>query len=294
MGQAALDEAIRNAVCVGVDPSTISVLDNFCWPDPVFSKNNADGKKYLGMLVKTCQGLYDAAIIMETPLISGKDSMKNNFDDGVIRMAIPPTLLISAIGKVPNIDNCLTSQFKTCGEQIFLLSAGDIGLADSTVSTYLSCPQILPTLDIKRAKQLYKQLHQAIFKGLINSAHDISDGGLLTTISESMIGSKLGASLNLDYESFSKFIAKSSLAPIIDLLSLLLFAEGPGQIIVTVAKENIESFTQHMAGQSILLLGEVSDNKTLEVNLKTKENTKQYKWQLDELHSAWTTPLPFA
>ncbi len=126
MAQCALDEAIRNALCVGCDPTTISILDNFCWPDPVISAKNPDGKKYLGMLVKSCQGLYEAALTMETPLISGKDSMKNDFDDGVIRLSIPPTLLISAIGKIHDIKTCITSQFKNAGDHIFLLSVGTL------------------------------------------------------------------------------------------------------------------------------------------------------------------------
>ena len=152
MSQCALDEAIRNLVCVGTDPATISILDNFCWPDPVISKNNPEGKKYLGMLVKACQGLYEAAVTMETPLISGKDSMKNDFDDGVIRLSIPPTLLISAIGKVHDINNCITSQFKNAGDQIFLLSAGSLGLAGTTISQLLSCPQVLPSINLKKSK----------------------------------------------------------------------------------------------------------------------------------------------
>ncbi len=297
MAQCALDEAIRNAVCVGADPATISILDNFCWPDPVVSKNNPDGNKYLGMLVKTCQGLYEAAIFMETPLISGKDSMKNDFDDGVIRLSIPPTLLISAVGKVHDITHCLTSQFKNTGDQIFLLSAGSLGLAGSTISRLFSCGGTLPSLDLRKAKSLYEKLHQAIVKGLVNSAHDISDGGLLTTLSESSIGSGLGAIINLDWKALStlsSFSANIPLALDIESASVLLFAEGPGQIVVTVPKEYNDNFIKHMRGQSVLSLGQVTDEATLEINLKMQENKKQYRWQLKKLLSAWTTPLPFA
>lgn len=298
MAQCALDEAIRNAVCVGSDPATISILDNFCWPDPIASENNPDGKKYLGMLVKTCQGLYEAAIFMETPLISGKDSMKNDFDDGVIRLSILPTLLISALGKVHNISHCLTSQFKNANDQIFLLSAGTLGFAGTTISQLLPCDQILPALDLKKAKSLYQKLHQAIVQGLVNSAHDVSDGGILTTLSESMIGSGLGAKINLDYQILSRF--NESLANSLSKLNnesyapLLLFAEGPGQIIVTVPKESSADFIKHMKEQSILPLGQVTKQDTLEINLKIKENKMQYKWPLEKLLNAWIAPLPFA
>src|SRR5262249_13017209 len=87
MAISAVDEAIRNLVCVGADPSTVSLLDNFCWPDPVESPANKMGKAYLGQLVRSCEGLLDAVKAFEAPLISGKDSMKNDFDDGTIRLS---------------------------------------------------------------------------------------------------------------------------------------------------------------------------------------------------------------
>ncbi len=309
MAQAALDEAIRNAVCVGADPESISILDNFCWPDPVDSPNNPEGKTNLGILVKSCEGLYDAALFMETPLISGKDSMKNDFDDGVIRLSVPPTLLISAIGKVPDISHCLTSQFKNAGDYIFLLSAGTLGSLGCTTAALSSLPAVLPSLDLKKAKLLYHKLHQAISKGLINSAHDISDGGLLTTLSESMIGSNLGARLTLDSQlssssandnwqhclAFSTLIQQLDSNAVSDQwLSTLLLAEGPGHIVVTVTEDNKDAFLLSMTEQNLLSVGTVTDSAILEINVKMKETSQQYKWQLSELRNAWTTPLPFA
>jgi phosphoribosylformylglycinamidine (FGAM) synthase-like enzyme len=294
MAQCALDEAIRNAVCIGTDPSTISILDNFCWPDPVFAKNNPDGKKYLGILVKSCQGLYDAAVAMGTPLISGKDSMKNDFDDGVIRLSVLPTLLISAIGKVPNINQAITSQFKNIGDKIFLLSAGSLGLAASTISDLVSCPEILPTYNLDQAKGLYQKLYQSITQGFINSAHDISDGGLLTSIAESIIGSNLGAALEISVSELTNLanllLSKTFKANI--LASVLLLAEGPGHIIVSVPPTAANTFVQHMKEHKILYLGAVTANTNLQITLKHEKNENHY-WQLSQLENAWTTPLPF-
>jgi len=273
MAQVALDEAIRNAVCVGGDPATISVLDNFCWPDPVVSQSNPEGKKYLGMLVKTCQGLYDAAVFMGTPLISGKDSMKNNFDDGVIRLSIPPTLLISAIGKVHDINNCLTSDFKNAGDEIFLCSAGTLGLAGSTLSQMTSCPSILCSLNLEKALNLYNKLHEAITKRWLSSAHDISDGGLMVCLSESIIGSELGAKIKLKGDRST------------------LFAEGPGHIVVSVPPKYKENFLASMTGCNISHIGTVIADSQLRL---IDETNKAIEWSITELRNAWNEPLPFA
>ena len=299
MAQAALDEAIRNAVCVGADPASISILDNFCWPDPVQSSTNSNGKKYLGMLVKTCQGLYDAALIMETPMISGKDSMKNDFDDGVVRLSIPPTLLISAIGKVPDINSCVSSEFKNPGDLIFLLSAGTLGFAGSILSSLFPCPAIIGSLNLEQAKRLYSSLHKAILSGWINSAHDLSDGGLAVSLSESVIGSGLGASIDIGSivdnsaaaPAFSGILAMDS-AKLDSLIDAgILFGEGPGQIVVTVSPKYKEKFLQSLGTDNILYLGQVTKKSELEVKLSSD---KQIKLAWQELHSAWTTPLPFA
>jgi phosphoribosylformylglycinamidine synthase len=282
MAQVALDEAIRNAVCVGADPSTLSVLDNFCWPDPVVSANNPNGKKYLGMLVRACQGLYEAAVFMGTPLISGKDSMKNDFDDGVVRLSVPPTLLVSAMGKVPNINKCITSDFKNSGDQIYLCSAATLGLSGSILSTISSCDATLCSLNLEKALSLYKKLHEAIVKGLINSAHDVSDGGLAVTLAESTIGSNLGA--NITIEPLLKHMQSES-----DMTAL--FGEGPGHIVVTVSKQHQENFLNCLRGCDVLHIGEVSSESQLNL---IGSNGKTTNWSFDELRNAWNEPLPFA
>src|SRR5262249_7342028 len=74
----AVDEAYRAHIALGADPDFASVLDNFCWPDPVESEKTPDGAYKLAQLVKTCRGLRDACLAYGLPLISGKDSMKND------------------------------------------------------------------------------------------------------------------------------------------------------------------------------------------------------------------------
>jgi len=284
MAQLALDEAIRNAICVGADPDTISVLDNFCWPDPVASASNLNGKKYLGMLVKACQGLYEATLSLGTPLISGKDSMKNDFDDGVVRLSVPPTLLVSAIGKINDINNCVTSDFKNAGDLIFLCSAGTLGLAGSILSQLDAYLNTLCSINLKEALALYRKLHQAMIKGLISSAHDISDGGLLAALAESIIGSELGASIELS-TLLQTDPSQQSLIP-------LLFAEGPSHIMVSVPSKYKKPFLDCMNNCHVTAIGEVSDHRQLK--LMGGNSHKSVEWSSDELICAWNEPLPFA
>ncbi|HPC48223.1 MAG TPA: AIR synthase-related protein, partial [Deltaproteobacteria bacterium] len=98
MAACALDEALRNYVCVGGDPDHWAFLDNFCWCDPVESEKNPDGAFKLAQLVRANMALHDYAVAFSCPMISGKDSMKNDYIGAGIKISIPPTILISVIG----------------------------------------------------------------------------------------------------------------------------------------------------------------------------------------------------
>ena len=117
---AAIDEAIRNVVCVGGDPRRTAILDNFCW-------GNCENTETMGALVRACQACYDAAKAYRTPFISGKDSLNNEFaldpaDAKQLasrvplannRIRIPETLLISAMSIIEDVNRCLTMDAKT-------------------------------------------------------------------------------------------------------------------------------------------------------------------------------------
>ena len=110
MGTAAVDETVRNLVCAGADPDHIALLDNFCWGNPTLPDR-------LGALVRAAQGCRDAAIALQAPFISGKDSLYNEYDG----KPIPGTLLISGIGIVPDVDRCMTAHAKRSGSLLFVL-----------------------------------------------------------------------------------------------------------------------------------------------------------------------------
>ena len=79
MAAAAIDEELRNAVCVGVDVNKIAGLDNFCWPDPIQSEKTPDGKFKLAQLVRANRELERICRAYRLPCVSGKDSMKNDY-----------------------------------------------------------------------------------------------------------------------------------------------------------------------------------------------------------------------
>ncbi|MGE0376832.1 MAG: phosphoribosylformylglycinamidine synthase subunit PurS, partial [Planctomycetaceae bacterium] len=116
MAAAAIDEAVRNCVTVGADPSRVAILDNFCW-------GNTERPETLGSLVRAALGCQDTAIAFGTPFVSGKDSLNNEFTYqrseahglqpvGVETIAIPPPLLITALGQVHDIHHCVTMDLK--------------------------------------------------------------------------------------------------------------------------------------------------------------------------------------
>ena len=115
MAYAVVDEAIRNIVAVGADPDRVSLLDNFSWGDPRRAST-------LGDLVAAVDGCCAAAIDHGAPFVSGKDSLNNEYTgaDGE-RHAVPPTLVITAVGHVPDADACVTPDLATAGDALFLL-----------------------------------------------------------------------------------------------------------------------------------------------------------------------------
>ena len=93
MAACGVDEAFRAHIAVGGDPEVTSALDNFCWPDPVKSTDNPDGEYRMAQLVRACKGLKDTCVAYGMPLISGKDSMKNESRIGGKKIPSAPLFL---------------------------------------------------------------------------------------------------------------------------------------------------------------------------------------------------------
>ncbi|MDP8258481.1 MAG: phosphoribosylformylglycinamidine synthase subunit PurL [Candidatus Aadella gelida] len=248
MAASAIDEALRQIVAVGGDVSKVALLDNFCW-------GNTDKPDQLGGLVRASQACYDMAKVYGTPFISGKDSLNNEFNTGKGTVSIPPTLLISAIGVVKNVRKTITSDVKTPGSKLYILGKTFQELGASQYFTVKGKNGgAVPKVNPEKSLKLMKKVASCIQKGLITSAHDCSEGGLGTCLSEMLFSGGFGAKVTL------KNVPKE---PMIKRDDVLLFSESNSRFIVEVPAEKSKIFEKEMKGLPKGLLGEVVKGKEL-------------------------------
>jgi len=285
MAMCAVDEALRAHVAMGGNPEEVAALDNFCWPDPVLSEDNPEGDFKLAQLVRACKGLEKACIDYEIPLISGKDSMKNETEIEGKKLSVKPTLLISLMGIIPDIGRSVSTDFKKPGDYILLLGDTDVHLLGSFYHRFLLKRGYkaekgnnwkLPLPDTGRAKKLYTKLFRAMEHGLVSSCHDISDGGLAVAICESALGGRVGAEVFLDAIVASRDLQSDE----------ILFSESPSRFIATISPEKLKDFLGQMRGTRTAVLGRVREDKILRFNFKEKEEPI-LELELSEVERNW-------
>ncbi|MBN2737349.1 MAG: phosphoribosylformylglycinamidine synthase subunit PurL [Spirochaetales bacterium] len=265
MAACALDEAFRAHIALGGNPEEASALDNFCWPDPVEAPGNPDGAYKLAQLVRSCQGLMDTCVAYSVPLISGKDSMKN---DAVLegkKISVRPTLLVSLMGTLPDVRKAVNTDFKQAGDLIYILgeTRGELGgtFYEKMLKNALGpCPKV----DTKSALALYAKLYKAIQAGQVKSCHDLSDGGLAVALAESAMGGCLGVECSLDQVPGAGQMENSR----------ALFCETPSRFIVSVSPGDQGNFEKTMAGSAFGILGKVTGNQGFVINRGNKEVLK--------------------
>lgn len=240
MGVWAVDEAVRSVVCAGGDPDRLALVDNFCWPDPVASEKNPDGEKYLGMLVRTAEGLKEACLAYGAPLVSGKDSMKNDafvkVKEKNIKISALPTLLMTAIAHVEDV-GIKTPSYPTKEQLVVLLLAAPVKRTPLTLGQCFNLKVDAPgSVDLSITSRLYRRVAQAIRKNLIHSVHDVSEGGVITALAESALG-EVGFDLkaNLNWTD--------------------LFGEAPGMITLTVERQQLPELRTLLGAEYLLELG---------------------------------------
>ena len=277
MALSGIDEAVRNIICVGARPDRIALLDNFCWGD-------CNRPESLGSLVRAAQACYDGAIGFGSPFISGKDSLNNEFvcDDGT-EIAIPATLLISALSIVDDINKCVTMDAKKSGNLLFIvgLTRNELGgshyyKVNSELGAYV------PTVDLKTAAETAKRIHKAISARLIASCHDCSEGGLAVALAEMAFAGGLGIEADL------RGLAKSDGCNRIDSQ---LFSESNSRYIVEVSPDKFDEFARGMLNVPFGQIGKVISNNKLIIKDAGGNNVVDV--DLDTLKQAWKKPLDF-
>jgi len=289
MSACATDTAIRNIISVGGTLSHLAILDNFCWCSS-YDKNR------LAQLVESVKACYDFAVGYGTPLISGKDSMFNDFKGydekgNSVAISIPPTLLISAIGVMEDIKKTVSPEFKNVGDSIYLLgethdelgaseyykilaeknenNASSVGLQPKAIGNSV------PKVNLEKNLKTYLALEEVINKELINSSLSLTSGGLAIALAKASIGGMIGCDVCLDN------IPGSS-----STIDSLLFSESQGRILVSVSLKNINKFERIIKNISFKKIGSVSKSSKIVIkNNNKKIIEKNVKKMFDIYHS---------
>lgn len=270
MAASAIDEAVRNCVAVGADPNRIAILDNFCW-------GNTERPETLGTLVRAAVGCQDMAVAYGTPFVSGKDSLNNEFSyedgSGTRRtVAIPSTLLITALGQVDDVETCVTMDLKGSGNLLYLIgeTKDEMGGSHYNLVNGLGGGKV-PTVDKETAPRTFRALHQAIKQGLILSCHDLSEGGLAVAAAEMAFAG--GVSVQIELKS-------GSIVP--------LFSESNTRFLVEVAASSEAAFNKLLAGVPVEKLGATSTGEELVI---TSSGRPLVRASLKDLKACWQKPL---
>jgi phosphoribosylformylglycinamidine synthase len=255
---------------------TIAGLDNFCWPDPVQSEKTVDGEFKLGQLVRCCEGLHDVCVAFGIPLISGKDSMKNDYKIGDTKISIPPTVLFTAVGVVEDVTRCVSMDGKRAGDAVFVLGDTHDELGGSEYFKVLGeSGGDVPRTDPAFFAETYRRINAAIDAGLIASCHDCSDGGLAVALAETAMAGALGMTIDL-----------SAIGGIGD--EAALFSESQGRFVITVSPEFTAQFEQLFEGAPCYRVGATTGKAEFIV---TKNDTPLVNLSIAELKGAWQGPL---
>ena len=275
MAAGGIVEAIANAVAAGADPDRIALLDNFCWGDT----RRADS---LGTLVEACRACHDLAIALAAPFVSGKDSLNNVFAytdaAGAAReISIPPTLLVTAMGQLDDVRRAVSPDLKAAGNRLAVVGETRPDMAGSQLAlTGRVSGGDVPTVDVAAFRAAIRAVSAARRGGLVQSCHDVSDGGLAAAVAEMAIAGKLGARIVLADVPATSAAANHDLA--------IAFAETPGRFVCEVRPEHAAEFARCMDGVRFAWVGEVMSSPDLEV-VSTTGTTDRVA--VDRLARAW-------
>jgi phosphoribosylformylglycinamidine synthase len=274
MAAAAIDEAVRNVVAVGADPSRTAILDNFCW-------GNVNDPKVLGSLVRAAEACRDVAIAFGTPFISGKDSLNNTYaGKHGERLDIPHTLLVSALGHIADARKCVTMDLKEAGNELYLVGVTKDEFGGSHFHLVNGgSGGAVPRVDLQQAPKVFAAVHAAIQGGFVRACHDLSEGGFAVALAEMAFAGGLGA----DVTDLAK-IPGDSLDD-----TARLFSESTTRFLIEVKPEHAANFTKCVAGIPHAKVGVVSKEPRIRV---AGSNSEWLLWvKIADLKEAWQKPL---
>jgi len=274
MAASCIDEAIRQIIAVGGSLDRIALLDNFCWGNP-------DKPDRLGSLVRCAEGCYKAAVAFGAPFISGKDSLYNEYTQKGKSIAIPGTILISALGIIDDVTKSITMDFKKAGNSIYVIGTTFDELGGSIYLENLGQLGVhAPQVNFKTAVKTYKAVEQAVKAGLISSLHDCSEGGAAVTLAEMSFAGGLGATVLLKKLPYKGKQRRED---------VMLFSESNSRLIAEVAPGHEKALAKIFKGIAFAKVGTVESSPELIVyGLKDQPVINA---RIDELKEIWKSPL---
>lgn len=279
----AVDEALRNLVAVGGNVERTAILDNFCWGNP-------NDPAQLGMLVQAVKGCYAAATLFGVPFISGKDSLNNEYRANGQRLPVIPTLLISAVSVIDDASQTIDMSLKQPGNLLYIIGTTDNELLGSY---YAQISQIklethVPMPSLPHALTILKAVGGVIREGLVQSCHDLSEGGLAVAAAEMSLAGLLG--LTLDIQRVNQQVNRHLLWPDENVSSTIaLFSESPSRFLVEVAPQQKRAFEKYMRRRIIdehdfIYIGNVSDTGRFTVR---NGDNMLIDLPIEDLQQAW-------
>ncbi len=257
-GKIAIAEAARNIVCSGAEPLAVTDCLNFGSPEK---------PEVFWQLEKAADGMSEACRMLKTPVIGGNVSLYNETSG----TAVYPTPVVGMVGLITDLDHITTQHFKNSGDLIYLVgeTKEEFGGSELQKHIYGKIFGKAPELDVNKEKQRQDQVLAAIRAGVVQSAHDLSEGGLAAALSESLFLGGLGAEI---------FIAGNPVTA--------LFSESQSRFLLSVKKEHQAKFESLVEAK---LIGEVNNSETLRV---LHEGNIALEAAVGELHSAWKGAIP--
>lgn len=260
MAAASIDEAVRNNVAAG--GRRIALLDNFAWGNPEDPAN-------LGDLVRASKACYDVAKGLETPFVSGKDSLYNETPLGDIL----PTLMITAIGIVPELSRSMSADFKREGNSIYLVGETKPELGGSE---YFAMKNIqggeVPKLDPISAASLYRTVNRFTDQSYVRACHDISQGGLAVSLAEMCFARGLGAEIVFEDSAVQSNLVSE------------LFSESNARFLVEVDQGEEDKFEKMLRGFPYSRMGMVAKDR---ITMKSESGKKLVDISTKNCYAAW-------
>ncbi|MDH3283262.1 MAG: AIR synthase-related protein [Acidobacteriota bacterium] len=280
MAQAAVDLTVRRLIAAGARHERIAALDNYCWPDPLPGDSNPEALHKAAQLVRASRGLAEACVAYGVPLISGKDSMKNDAVIAGRRISIPPTLLVSGIALIEDVRRAVTLEPRGAGDVLLVVGESREELGGSEWAERRGVfSTAVPRCDPEAWAARYRALSELIREGLVTAAHAPGLGGLLPALFRMARAGGLALDADLGDAPGAGGTGWEG----------LLFGESCGRLLLACAPERVSEVESRLRGEPLARIGAFTDSGRLRVALDGRALVDA---EMDRLTSAWKRETP--